>query len=217
MPVPTHKLSCTTKAFPTSCPDCGSNVWYFSCNCGSKVYFDTLGFPWPEHICKDREIRETLELLHDVERYSIDEIYNLIVKHEKKFETEMSDNILEIIESVIGKRKYDFVSEEVLCDESIDVVDGKVMEYNRNVNLHKKFGYDEGSPFSFGLLGDLGKNKYGEIVIRQSPNEKNVSKEFRVLIMKGYKISKGESILGIVEIAKHSKGKCWILTDHKSF
>ena len=51
MSVPMHGVNCTTCTFPTKCKNCGDNVFFFSCSCGSRVFFDELGQPWPEHDC----------------------------------------------------------------------------------------------------------------------------------------------------------------------
>lgn len=47
--VPTHGPLCETTTWPTDCPNCGQSVFYFSCTCGSGVFFDHLGPPWPIH------------------------------------------------------------------------------------------------------------------------------------------------------------------------
>ena len=46
-----HGTICNTKTFPTKCPRCGAGVFYFSCDCGSRVFFDEPGDPWPIHDC----------------------------------------------------------------------------------------------------------------------------------------------------------------------
>ena len=46
-----HGIICNTKTFPTKCPRCSAGVFYFSCDCGSGVFFDELGEPWPVHYC----------------------------------------------------------------------------------------------------------------------------------------------------------------------
>lgn len=51
MSVPTHGIHCNARTFPMKCTNCGDEVFYFSCNCGSKVFFDELGPPWPVHDC----------------------------------------------------------------------------------------------------------------------------------------------------------------------
>ncbi len=35
------------------CPVCGAEVFFYSNEFGSRVYFDDLGPPWPKHPCMD--------------------------------------------------------------------------------------------------------------------------------------------------------------------
>lgn len=51
LPGATHGAWCGTRVWPSRCPTCGAKVWFFSCDCGSKVFFDRLGDPWPRHDC----------------------------------------------------------------------------------------------------------------------------------------------------------------------
>ena len=52
MPVPAHGPHCRTLfCWPSSCPDCRQEVFYWGCSCGSRVFFDRLGEPWPVHEC----------------------------------------------------------------------------------------------------------------------------------------------------------------------
>ena len=40
---------------PTArCPQCGSRVYFYQSPYGGRVYFDSLGPPWPKHPCTDR-------------------------------------------------------------------------------------------------------------------------------------------------------------------
>jgi hypothetical protein len=54
----THGTWCNTHTYRTRCRYCGEEVFYFSCDCGCKVFFDSLGSPWPEHNCMERWIAE---------------------------------------------------------------------------------------------------------------------------------------------------------------
>ena len=40
---------------PTSCPECGANVYFVRPAHGGAVWFDELGWPWPKHPCMDHE------------------------------------------------------------------------------------------------------------------------------------------------------------------
>lgn len=46
-----HGVMCGSRTWPTKCPTCREEVFFFSCTCGSKVFFDELGAPWPLHSC----------------------------------------------------------------------------------------------------------------------------------------------------------------------
>ena len=35
------------------CPICGAEIFFYSNDFGSRVYFDDLGWPWPKHPCMD--------------------------------------------------------------------------------------------------------------------------------------------------------------------
>ena len=48
----THGWWCNAVTFPTKCRNCRERVFYFHCNCGSAVFFDALGDPWPLHDCE---------------------------------------------------------------------------------------------------------------------------------------------------------------------
>ncbi len=48
---PTHGYWCNTRTFPINCRDCKAGVYFFMCDCGSRVFFDDLGYPWPIHDC----------------------------------------------------------------------------------------------------------------------------------------------------------------------
>lgn len=48
-----HGRDCKAKTYPTICSRCDAKVFFFQCQCGSKVFFDELGSPWPLHNCDD--------------------------------------------------------------------------------------------------------------------------------------------------------------------
>ena len=49
-----HGYWCNSKTYPTTCRYCGEQVFFFTCDCGCKVFFDSLGPPWPTHNCIER-------------------------------------------------------------------------------------------------------------------------------------------------------------------
>ena len=60
----THGPWCNTRTFPTNCQS-WSQVFFFQCDHGSRVFFDELGGDWPVHDCA----RRTRSREPDPERY----------------------------------------------------------------------------------------------------------------------------------------------------
>lgn len=69
-----------------SCPDCGSEIYYFGRKFKLKVYFDKIGSPWIRHICentnhqnltinspKKNKLRDKIQILNQI---SVDDLYN---------------------------------------------------------------------------------------------------------------------------------------------
>lgn len=46
-----HGPWCNNKGREGRCPICNATIFFTSCDCGSKVYFDHRGEPWPKHSC----------------------------------------------------------------------------------------------------------------------------------------------------------------------
>jgi hypothetical protein len=59
MSVPSHGPLCRKiRCYPTVCPTCGEEVYFYKCSCGSKVYFDELSLDWPKHECITENYQE---------------------------------------------------------------------------------------------------------------------------------------------------------------
>ena len=46
-----HGFHCKTKTFPLKCRHCDGRIFFFTCECGSRVLFDELDGGWPIHDC----------------------------------------------------------------------------------------------------------------------------------------------------------------------
>lgn len=222
MPIPTHDLSCITKAFPTRCPDCKMAVFFFSCNCGSKVYFDDLGDPWPKHYCNKRNIRELLELMQDLERRSDDEIYKIITRFSKERGYEIPDDIYEIIDSVLANRTNKIFIIELNDLSGIEDISGQVTDLTHHASFKSKFKIDLKNPMHKGLAGALLRNDYAEITIREKPDRENSCRQFKVYAKEPYlkkdPIKKGDFLLANIEEIPHGfKRRVWEIMLHKVY
>lgn len=198
MSVPTHSSDCVTKTFRTNCPDCNSKVFSFSCNCGSKVYFESLGDPWPQHLCRNREIKFGIDLVRNSERMKDSEIIKLIEDHSKKSGKKLSEELWDIIENELGKRKKPFNFTEVSCDIDIEGFSGRIMEINKSINFYKRLGLDKTAPFSSDFLGEFKNGNYYEIILRDNPDKNNHSRQItfyaEVKLLKNISLKIGDVI-----------------------
>lgn len=70
-----HGRWCNSRTYPTRCQYCGKQVFFFMCDCGSRVVFDALGQPWPIHHCE-----EWLEIDNGPRIISLEKFYGKPVK-----------------------------------------------------------------------------------------------------------------------------------------
>lgn len=148
----------------TACPDCGTRVYFFSCTCGSAVFFNLPHPPWDPH--QDECIPYLARYLRDVERRTPTSIRQLVERY-------AADNHLPIPKELYRR----FLAEEnratgrmtvfeVAPDSTETTIVGDIIGVNRSVNFFKRLGYPEG-PVSRGILGDLAKEPYVEVIIRE--------------------------------------------------
>ena len=65
IPNHSHLESTWAICYQTPCPACKEQVYYYQCGHGSKVWFEDLGHPWPQHdLTKCRQ--ERIELLEKI-------------------------------------------------------------------------------------------------------------------------------------------------------
>ncbi len=167
MPVPTHRYDCTTRLWETSCPDCDDAVYFFSCTCGSKVFFDLPDPPWNPH--ERRCIPYLARQASSVEGMSLTEVRKRVdlearrrnqpvPKKAKRMLARLANGetggttVLRVTPGVEG-----FEGETL-------VVTGRVHEVHE-VNMYLRTGFFP-SVVGKGLLGDLGKQPVVELILR---------------------------------------------------
>jgi hypothetical protein len=180
MPIPTHDITCITNSFRTACPECKSEVWFFSCSCGSKIFFEELGHPWDQHICRKYLLSREIALIKGSERLSDEEIYQIIENIEMKKGHTVGDETIEMLEEILGKRRIPFSTSLVLPDVATDFAGG-VMELNNPVNIFKKFGYDASTTLGIKILGRIGEIKWAAAKVRGNP-DKNIIRSSMIFI-----------------------------------
>ena len=163
MPVPTHDLSCRSKAWQTQCHDCSKVVFFFMCSCGSKVFFDSLRPPWPQH--QENCLGNKVRLLRDADGLSVDEV-ELLVEAEAKRRSTVVPATLKKLLRTLGYRETRVPTLLSITPgtETREFV-GTLKDANRKVNFFKRFSIPDNA-IGHGLLGNLAKGEYVELFLR---------------------------------------------------
>lgn len=176
MAVPTHDSTCITFIVPTACNRCGTKTYYFQCSHGSKVFFETLGYPWRPHLCDFDVIDETIDELLE-QGFSEKELLKIIYAKGNP-----DDVKKEIIETKLGL-KTNRQSIRQISDLSNEfLITGIIHTINLNINFFKRFNINADNLLSLSLSGDIGKYIYDEIIIRSEPDKKNVINEYHIFL-----------------------------------
>ncbi len=139
---PAHGWWCGARTYPTRCRLCGANVFYFSCHCGCKVFFDSLGWPWPEHDCVGNVLRQV--------EISIAEDY--------------ARRVAERQEHIRQGWKIPIRACQASGNEPVEDT-GVVRDVVPGVSVFKKLNLQPDSPFAAALLGELADDDCTQITV----------------------------------------------------
>lgn len=138
-----HGPQCNSQTFPVDCRDCGASIFVFTCDCGSVVLFNELGYPWSKHDCQDID-----------ESFKIDENYGVYIREaEEKRTSKQGHREAPPIKSVSPSEKEEYRGRGVVSD------------VYRDVDVFNKIGLDEPTTMAEAVLGDLAKQNVTQITV----------------------------------------------------
>jgi hypothetical protein len=209
----THGHWCNTKTWPTKCPACDAQVYFFQCDCGSKVFFDDLGGNWTIHDCntswaknlirhKDNSGGITVEISNGITVSRAPESFNIeasIINNARKRKTDKPDPIVSIKpENVLGKT----------------TVIGILREITLDVDISKALNIPSSSPIATAFLGHLGNKPLGKITVHVPSSKENVLQSYTIWmpkdILQNSKGSRGVSVwVEISPVSIPNFGEIW--------
>jgi hypothetical protein len=166
MSVPTHQTDCQTQLWRTFCPDCHERVYFFSCSCGSKVYFNLNQPPWNPH--GDRCIPYLVRILTQAGNFNPAQVLAMIDTRARELDLPIPPDLERRLVEMARRARPGLIVHEVLPDETGGVIVARVHEINLQVNFFKRFNLADTS-ISRSLLGQLAREAYVEITIRSDP------------------------------------------------
>jgi hypothetical protein len=137
-----HGAWCGSRTYPTRCRKCGAQVFYFSCNCGCKVFFDSLGWPWPVHDCDSPD--------------------HILAQVDIKIEREYRERVAKR-----QRRRREWAAPIRVCEplDGKKVIETGVVREIGPVNVYKKFGLAADAPLAPKLLGELASDNFMQATI----------------------------------------------------
>lgn len=162
------------------CQFCNEKVYFFSCTCGSKVFFDLPYYPWHPH--ERRCYRYLIWYLQEIENTPILEIRSLIERYSEETGIEVSRDVrdyLSHIERQQSSLKPRIINVEPKNEEL--VILGLVVSVNLQVNFFKRLQLSD-NPFGRALLGKLLSLSCVEVKIRQETKEANCFNDYSVFV-----------------------------------
>ena len=174
MSVPQHGLNCRTHTFPTTCNHCGDAVFFFSFTCGSRVFLDDLGWPWPEHDCafskSDRQWaqgRRRTKLPGGGVCVEISDGVTATRPGERRGGSwNLDPEVAEVVKREVRLRESHPIERVPPgADWTVEVV-GVVRELNHPVDVYQYLKLPR-TAMSKSLLGDLGSGEWGRVTIHE--------------------------------------------------
>ena len=169
-----HGVNCRTHTFPTKCNHCGDDVYFFSCTCGSRVFFDKLGWPWPEHDCAFS--RSDLQWAKGRSREKL---------ADGGVRVKISEGVTATRRGVQQRRPWNIDSEvEVTAKREIQMrqrnpieyvppgadwaveITGVLRELKSRVDVYQRLGLPRNA-MTKGFLGELGNGEWGRVTIHE--------------------------------------------------
>ena len=215
----THGSWCNAVTWPTKCPACQASVYFFKCDCGSKVFFDELGSPWPIHDCERSwsknlirsrdgsggitvEITDGITVRRPPETFSVDA--GVITKAKRRKKKSEQDPIISV--------KPDGSTEKV-------TVVGTLREKKVEVDVIKSIKLSNATSMVMASLGPLAKGKWGKVTLFEPSASQNIFHSYTFYVPSKflYDVKNNKGITVLAEISSLSIpgiGEVWCCEEY---
>lgn len=224
MPIPFHDSDCKTSIYSTKCPDCNEDVYFFSCSCGSKVFFDLNFPPWNPHErrCWKYLIRILIEIYHFPESYIPTYIENFAIQKQLDIPEDVKEYLNKVrINPDIKLETNKIIVKEIVPYEGFIHLVGEIKSINQNINFFKKLKI-ENNEMGRLLLNKFVENSYHEIHIRTKNDVSNHFSDYHCYIKVSdflkHKFKAGE-LVNIVLVCENILGisNIWLISEIDKF
>jgi hypothetical protein len=148
--------------FPTRCPDCSAAVFYFDCSCGSKVFFDFPGDPWPVH--SEKCFPYLVRKLRDVEGLPYSAIWDRIEERSESLSRPIPKDLWKSLRALQNRELGGQTILEIHPFNGELVVEATIVDANLKVNILRRYKLPD-NQISRGLFAELLKEPLVELVV----------------------------------------------------
>ena len=179
-----HGEWCNAKTWPTACPSCSADVFYYSCDHGSKVFFDELGAPWPIHDCDERWARG-LKRFTDENGDTVVELKPGIYAtkpYAKPASFKVEQDVIESARPTRGKKASDPIVAIEPEREMSESHEGVLRVVRPSVDPMRAFGMPD-TALGRAWLGSIGKQPVGRITVHVPYPTEDYTESFTAWIL----------------------------------
>lgn len=179
---PVHGAWCNAKTWPTKCPGCNSDVFFFHCDCGSKVFFDSLGDPWPIHDCATSWTKNLVRYKDGGGGITVQIRDGITVRRPPEdFAVEGT-----IISRARGLKQKNWVSPIVSVKPdgahgNITII-GVVREKDGGADIFRSLNLRAESPLVMASLKELGAGRNWRITVHEPSSSENVQHSYTIWV-----------------------------------
>ena len=174
----THGSWCGSRTFQTNCPTCRAVVYYFSCDCGSRVFFDDLGGSWPRHDCDTSWTNSLIRTIDSTGGITVRLSSNVTATRSADFPG--IDEALAVRARAKRERPDPIIRIDPRMGSKKHVV-GVLRELKRNVNPLEAFRLPD-SLIAWQFLGVIGKQPVGKITVHMQSETSDQQESFTAWI-----------------------------------
>lgn len=220
---PIHGKWCGARTYPMTCRYCGTKIFYFSCEHGSKVFFEELGQPWPLHYCPNLP-QETFSTTPPDDSYNPTIIAANMMRPKREhpslnvepgFIVKMREHL-----DLDRKNRRGEVDMEPPPKKSHEDL-GHIKDFAERVDIFQQLKIDKNNAMAHAFLGELAEQEIARIVLVVDDPEQDDLERYSCYIptklLKSAGVIRGDVVnFKIKPISVPGKGVYWLCVQLES-
>lgn len=207
----THGWWCNSVTYRTKCPNCSESVFFFRCDCGSAVFFDALGEPWPEHDCETSWTRNLTRWKDSSGAINVELTPGITVRRPPK-------GGIDADVALRGKsrsQRPDPIKAIEPDGEAERTIFGVLREKRVVVDVAKTLKLPSASTMAAAFLGPLGKGRWGKVTVHEQSSDEDVLHSYTAWVpseaLSRLVCDTGSAVaVDLRSVAVPGKGRFWV-------